>query len=433
MVKHPVIRGWIKHGLLNQIEGLYFEHLLRREGDNLASAIAMAGFKNPTPFFQALEHEEGKESTAKRNSLTSPLITEMTFNTFVTTNSNVSAVELLLRVCRNSPFQSNFSSIYGGEGQGKTHLLNATEHEIRRFHPERNTVLVNMLDLAIALMRANRRAIRTDFVDFLSQIDILLIDDVQFCEANSQTQTDLLEVIEKRLKHAEHRLIFSCDVKPSELQLGESRLKSAMENPIMIELKPPDRGERALIVYRFAGVVNLPAEVRNYIAENVTENIRELKAAVIQLITVAGDMNKEMCLELTRDMVSPAKKCVSQKPETIPDELKDMADEGARGDNHYPQLLKEMIRSAQDNAEHALAHQIALSQMIKRLSSDKSGANRPLIAELQLALQAIREGDLATASELMQSHGLPSKQRSDLSIPESENGNDSKLPRQQMR
>ena len=414
MVKHPAISIWIKRGLLNQIEGLYFEQRLRREGDNLASAIAMAGFKDPTPFFEALEQEKCQEITAKMNSLTSPLVDDMTFDTFVTTNSNASAVELLLRVCRHSPFQSNFSSIYGGEGQGKTHLLNATEHEIKRCHPERNTVIANMLDLAVALMRASRRAIRSDFMDFLSQIDILLIDDVQFCEANNQIQTDLLEVIEKQLKHAEHRLIFSCDVKPSELQLSEARLKSAMEKIMIGELKPPDRAERAQMVLRFAGGINLPTEVRNYIAENVTENIRELKAAVIQLITVARGMNKEMCLELTKDIVSPAKKCVSQEPETISDELKDMADEGTRGTNHYPQLLKEMIRSAENNAENALAHQIALSQMIKRLSSDESVTNRPLIAELQLALQAIREGDLVTASELMQSHGLPSKRSSDL-------------------
>lgn len=352
----------------------------------------------------------------------------MTFDTFVTANNNVSAVELLLRVCRNSPFQSNFICIYGGDGQGKTHLLNATEHEIKRFHPERNIVLVNMVDLAITLMKASRRGIRSEFIDFLSQIDTLLIDDVQFCEADSQTQTYLFELLEKRLKRTGHRLILSCDVKPSELQLSETRLKSAMDKIMIGELKPPDIAERAQIVLisslRFAGGINLPAEVRSYIAENVTENIRELKAAVIQLIAVAGDMNKEICLELTRDIVSPAKRNVSQKPEKNSDELKGMADKGTPGNNDYAKLLKEMIRSAQNNDEHALANQIALSQMTKRLRYDESAGNRPLIAELQLALQAIREGDPATASELMQSHDIPSKQSSDSSISKSENSND---------
>ena len=430
MFTHPAVRIWVKRGLVNSIEGLFLAGRMQRQSDSPASALAATGFKNTAPFLEALEGEARQAAADKVDMPAGPLSADMTFDTFVQTSSYVPVVELLFRVCRDSPFQSKFTSICGGDGLGKTHLLYATEHEIRRFHPERHSTLVNMLDLAIALIRARQRGNRGDFIDFLSRMDTLLIDDIQLCEADIQIQASLLELMEKQPVRDGHRLVLSCDVDPGRLQLSEGRLKAAIANITPVELKPLDRIERGLMVSKLAGGFNLPAQAINYIAEKATGNAGELKAIITRLIAAAGDKNREIGLELTMDIVSLAATSRRQKAETTSAKLEGTADNNAMTPNQDSQALKEMVRSAQNKAEHILANEIALSHMIGVLSLDKSAAKRPSAARLRIALQAVREGDLETASELIQSPGPGVMQSTATSIPASENGRDAKAPRQ---
>jgi hypothetical protein len=143
-------------------------------------------------------------------------------------------------------------------------------------------------------------------------------------------------------------------------------------------------------------------------------------------------VNKETWLEPTKDIVSLVRIDTAQKPKITTGESEVTADKTACGADRYPQLLKRIIYSAESSAEHALAHQIALSQMIEKLSCDRSAVNRPLIARLQIALQATRQGDLVTASVLMQDHGLGSKQELAPPISASERSSDSEFVRHQM-
>ena len=430
MFIHPAVRIWVKRGLVNSIEGLFLAGRMQRQSDSPASALAATGFKNTAPFLEALEGEARQAAADKVDMPAGPLFADMTFDTFVQTSSYVPVVELLFRVCRDSPFQSKFTAICGGDGLGKTHLLYATEHEIRRFHPERHSTLVNMLDLAIALIRARQRGNRGDFIDFLSRMDTLLIDDVQLCEADIQIQASLLELMEKQPVRDGHRLVLSCDVDPGRLQLSEGRLKAAIANITPVELKPLDRIERGLMVSKLAGGFNLPAQAINYIAEKATGNAGELKAIITRLIAAAGDKNREIGLELTMDIVSLAATSRMQKTETTSAKLEGTADNNAMTPNQDSQALKEMVRSAKNKAEHILANEIALSHMIGVLSLDKSAAKRPSAARLRIALQAVREGDLETASELIQSPGPGLMQSAATSIPVSENDRDAKSSRQ---
>ena len=430
MFTHPAVRIWVKRGLVNSIEGQYLAGRMQRQSDSPASALAATGFKNTAPFLEALEGESRQAAADKGDIPAGPLFADMTFDTFVQTSSYISVVELLFRVCRDSPFQSKIPSIWGGDGLGKTHLLYATEHEIRRFHPERRSTLVNMLDLAVALIRARRRGNRGGFIDFLSRMDTLLIDDIQLCEADIQIQASLLELMEKQPVQDGHRLVLSCDVDPGQLQLSEAPLKAAIANITPVELKPLDRIERGLMVSKMAGGFNLPAQAINYIADKTTGNAGELKAIITRLIAAAGDKNREIGLELTMDIVSLAATGRMQKTETASAKLEGTADKNAMTPNQDSQTLKEMVRSAQNKAEHILANEIALSHMIGVLSLDKSAAKRPSVARLRIALQAVREGDLETASELMQSPGPGLTQSAATSIPVSENDRDAKSPRQ---
>jgi hypothetical protein len=184
------------------------------------------------------------------------------------------------------------------------------------------------------------------------------------------------------------------------------------------------------MVTRLAGGFNLPAQVMSYIAENVTGNAGELKAAVTQLIAAARHGKREIGLELVMDVVSLAAANRMQETETMSAGPVGGAGTDARAPGQDPRVLKEMIRSARDGAEHILANEIALSQMINVLSCKKSAANGPPIARLKLALQAIREGDMETASGLMQRRGPDLQNSTDASIPVSEDSRGPGAPRQ---
>jgi chromosomal replication initiation ATPase DnaA len=267
-----------------------------------------------------------------------------------------------------------------------------------------------MVELAVALLRAQQRGIRGNFIEFLSQLNCLLIDDVHLCEAKGQLQVDLLEVINNHLKQSESVLVVSADVLPGKLRLSEPGLGAVMENGITEELGPPDEFERIQMLMAFAKDEDIPSPVVEYIAENCVQDIRELKAAIIHLLNTSRSMHKTIDLDLAKDVLSLNTKKIPQaihEEEIRSDASQDMKISygSRRGNNHHSQLLKEMIKSAENNAEHTLAQQIAISQMIAKLSQAKSPENRPIVAELQLALQSVRDGDLTTASELIQGKG----------------------------
>lgn len=409
MIRHPVITAMVKQGLVNGVEGRYLEYVLGRTGNGLASAIAEAGFKDIAPAFNVLEQDlHGEEAAGETEYQENPLIADMTFHTFVPkADSNQSAVESTLRLCRESSLPSSLLFIHGAEGLGKTHLLTAACQEMERRYPQRHTLLASMLDLAMALARAGRRGSRNDLIDFLSHIDNLLIDDIQLCESGSQVQADLLEVITRQLDRPRHRLICTCDVAPGELQLNDPGLRTAIASGTIAEIRPPAEIESAEMLLIFARGTYLPYEIRNYIVKNTADGIRERKAVVMRLIDLSRSMNKEIWLELAGAVLPGIRQGSGSGSIGLADaggtETAGKSPESRRPNNHS-QALKEMIRSAQSKEDRALADQVALSQMIKSVSSRKSPDSRPLSARLRLALQAIREADLATASELVQGY-----------------------------
>jgi chromosomal replication initiation ATPase DnaA len=241
-------------------------------------------------------------------------------------------------------------------------------------------------------------------------LNCLLIDDIHLCEAKEQIQVDLLELISNHLKQPVSLLVVSADVAPDELKLSKSELRAVFENGIVTKLGPPDKLERIRMLTAFAIDKDIPSPVMEYIAENYAQDMRELKAAIVHLLNISKNTHKTIDLDLARNVLPMTKKEIpstTNEEELHSDEQQDIkiTHGSHHGKNHYPQLLKEMIKSAENNDEHALAQQIAISQMITRLSHAKSPESRPIIAELQLALQSVRDGDLATAFELVQGKG----------------------------
>lgn len=403
---HSAIQLCIRNGLLYQLEGLYLDHIMQSTSKDFASALPIAGYRDIAPFFQAIVEEITREQFPVNDSLVNPLMADMTFNTLIKTRGNQSAADLAFRICGNHSLLDNLF-IYGGRGQGKTHLLSAIEHEIRKLNHGRSVVLVNMLDLAMVLERAHRRGIKDKFIEFLSNFNCLLIDDFQLCEARNQIQSDIFAVMDRHFQQPHNWLILSSDVPPGEFQFTEDRLKIALENVVTVELQPADESERIQILRILTKDTDISSDILEYIAKNAPQDIRELKSISTQLMIASRSLKRKIEPKLVKDILSLARKEISHSPgepesgdDESPRKKKESKLRGGR--NHYSRLLKEMIYSSESDKEHILAHEITLSQMIRRLAQTQSVESRPTIAELKLALQSVHDGDLSLAFEVMQ-------------------------------
>jgi len=403
MITHPAIRTWVMHGLLTEEQGLHVERIHDNSG-SIVSALAAAGFNDTERFINALSKEIGEHLLFRGTFLSTPLNPDMTFDTFIISGSNQFAVEVAHEVGKGSSPSYNPFFIYSRTGLGKTHLLNAIGHEVKRLDPKKQVVFVNMVDLAAEFERARERGFRAELLEWLSQSDVLLADDIQFCEGSNLTQINLFAVIERQLQQLGHMVVFSCDVKPTGLEAVEERLISRMGGGLVAEMKMGKKHERAEMIRKFAGGITLPTEVVDYIAGSEIENIRRLKALVKQFVEIARITGREINLEWVREIIPYEGITPRYEKQSIPVDTS-RADEGIRWGRRREdtaERFREMIRAAEDDTEYALALQIAISERIKQLKSEGTTENRPLIGQLQRVLQALRDGDLANALKLIE-------------------------------
>ena len=115
---HSAIQLCVRNGLLYQLEGLYLDHIMQSMSKDLASALPIAGYRNIAPFFLAIVEELGREQFPMNDSLSNPIMADMTFDTLIKTRGNQSAAELAFRMCGNHSSLANLF-IYGGRGKVK--------------------------------------------------------------------------------------------------------------------------------------------------------------------------------------------------------------------------------------------------------------------------------------------------------------------------
>lgn len=212
-----------------------------------------------------------------------------TFDNFVIGGSNQIAVAAAKAVAENPGVQHNPLFIYGGVGLGKTHIMHAIGNYIRKHSPKKKILYVTTAQFTNEFIESIAKAKNNDlpkqFRDKYRNVDVLMLDDIQFISGKLSTQEALFHTFND-LYQSRRQIIFTSDCHPNKLNNLEDRLKSRFQCGLTVDITPPDLETRIAILQRkaFQKKYQVSQDVINYIAEKVDSNIRELEASLSKVM-----------------------------------------------------------------------------------------------------------------------------------------------------
>ena len=232
---------------------------------------------------------------------------EYTFDRFVVGSSNKFA-HAAARQVADAPGKSyNPLFLYGESGLGKTHLLYAIAHTIHQKHPDYKIVYIKGDTFTNELIQAIREGRNQEFREKYRGADIFLMDDVQFIAGRDSTQEEMFHTF-NTLYEAKKQIVFTSDRPPKEMMRLEDRLKTRFEWGLLVDIQPPDYETRMAIIKNKAirMGVELPEPVLQYIAENITANVRQIEGTVNKIMALreleGNDVDSSTVVRAVRDM-----------------------------------------------------------------------------------------------------------------------------------
>jgi len=232
-----------------------------------------------------------------------------TFDTFVPGSSNRFAHAAALAVAESPGKTYNPLFIYGDSGLGKTHLLHAIGHYTRQIKPQTRVRYVNSEEFTNDFINSIRDDRSLSFKRTYREVDVLLVDDIQFLQGKEQTLEEFFHTF-NALHNAGKHVVITSDVSPRHLNGIEERMRTRFEWGLMTDVQPPDLETRIAILRKKAQAddVQAPPDVLEYIASNITSNIRELEGALIRVTAFAALNKQQVDLSLAqvvlKDLIS---------------------------------------------------------------------------------------------------------------------------------
>ncbi|QWW19576.1 chromosomal replication initiator protein DnaA [Schaalia sp. 19OD2882] len=230
---------------------------------------------------------------------TTHLNPKFTFDNFVTGASNRFAHAAAFAVSESPGMAFNPLFIYGDSGLGKTHLLHAIGDYARSLFPHLRVRYVNSEEFTNDFINSIREDRAEEFQRRYREIDVLLIDDIQFIQGKEQTVEEFFHTF-NTLYNASKQVVLTSDMPPRELSGIEDRLRSRFAAGLLVDVQPPDLETRIAILQKKAAADQLEIDpaVLEFIASRISSNIRELEGALVRVIAFANLSNERIDLAL---------------------------------------------------------------------------------------------------------------------------------------
>lgn len=278
---------------------------------------------------------------------------KFTFDNFIKGEGNQLARAAAFAVA-NQPGGTSFNPlfIYGGVGLGKTHLIQAIGNYVVKNNTAKKVLYTTAEKFTTEFVDSIKKGNTNEFSAFYRKVDLLIIDDIQFLSGKEST-TDTFFHIFNSLYQLGKQIVLSCDKPPKSLSGIDERLISRFQWGLSVDIQPPDLETRIAILIKKSESYNLDLDLSiiEYIATNITNNIRELEGALIKLLAKASLEGKEITLDLAREVV---KSVATEKRSTLTlDQIQNIVAE-------YFGISPDILRSKTKKKEYVQARQIAM-------------------------------------------------------------------------
>ena len=296
-----------------------YADLIHEAIDNLGMEFNEVKFVTDNdPASTPVRHDGGLLSGAPRSSVAAPagsqarfdwdgaaqLNPRYTFDAFVIGAGNQFAHAASQAVAERPSKAYNPLFLYGGVGMGKTHLMQAIGHEIKRRQPHASICYLSSEKFTNDMINSLRYDRMTSFRDKFRNVDVLLVDDIQFLAQKERTQEEFFHTF-NALHESMKQIVIASDRPPKELAEIEDRLRSRFEWGLIADIQPPDLETKVAILQKKAENerVSLPTDVALYIASNIRSNVRELEGALIRLIAHSSLIGAEITLPYAQQVL----------------------------------------------------------------------------------------------------------------------------------
>ncbi|MEL6476019.1 MAG: chromosomal replication initiator protein DnaA [Pseudomonadota bacterium] len=281
------------------------------------STPATSTFPKPDPAAKARFEDP---TSAPANALdSSPLDTRFTFDSFVVGKPNELAHAAARRVAETADASFNPVFLYGGVGRGKTHLMHAIGWQMAETFPERRVLYLSAEQFMYRFVAALRSRDTYTFKQQFRSVDVLMIDDVQFIGGKDSTQEEFFHTF-NALVDQQKQIVLSADKSPEQIDGLEMRIKSRLQQGLVVDIHPADYELRlGILQQKVADMrgnypeVEIEQKVLEFLAHRISTNVRVLEGALTRLFAFASLVNRPVDMELTQECLADLLKTVERK------------------------------------------------------------------------------------------------------------------------